>query len=127
MQLAPPADDPPPTNPIDDSVEEPSLAALLRRALRQRSDGVLVLLAAGGLIATAVLGLALPDWWRVTPPFALMAAAGVWGIGDRERASGGARGVAFATLRAIAILGALAASATLVLVVLGATLGTWIS
>ncbi len=107
--------------------EEPSLAVLLRTTLRRSSDGTLVLLAAGGLIATAVIGLALPDWWRALPPFALVAAAGAWGIGDRERSHTGARGVAFAALRAVAILGALAAAATLVLVVFGATLGTWIS
>ncbi len=111
----------------EDAQQEPSLAVLLRAKLRGSSDAMLVGLAAGGLLGTAVIGLVFPDWWRAAPPFALAAAAGGWGIGDRERASTGARGVAFTVLRAVAILWALAAAATLVLVVFGATLGTWIS
>lgn len=106
---------------------EPTLAELLRSTLRRRSDATLVALAAGGLVATAVIGLGLPEWWRAAPPFALVAAAGAWGIGDRERATPGGRGVAFRALRALAIVAALAAAAALVFLTLGATLGTWIS
>jgi hypothetical protein len=112
---------------VDDPAEEPSLAVLMRNALRRSSDAVLVLLAAGGLSGTAIIALAVPSWWRAAPLLALIAAAGAWGIGDRERSSAGARGVAFGILRGLAVVSALAAAATLVLVFFRATLGTWIS
>ena len=102
-----------------------TLGALVSALARRAPDGVLVLCATTGVLGVALIGLFLRSVWWLTPPFLTLAAFGVWGIADRERAASGARGVAFRVLRVVAVLvgGAAAAFAAVMLFVL--VVGTW--
>ncbi|MGQ0639808.1 MAG: hypothetical protein ACT4P6_03410 [Gemmatimonadaceae bacterium] len=104
-------------SPAPDTRTLGDLVALLAR---RTPDGVLAACAAAGVIGVAIVGLLLRGAWWLTPLLLGTAAFGAWGIADRERATLGARGIAFRWLRFLAALvgGAAAAFAAVMLFVL---------
>ena len=112
---------------------EAGVAELLAHRARSASDARLVLDAAGGIIAAAVVVAVRPTGWVILAAAALaFTAFGVWGIADRELSERLTRAPAsrHATLRALrgaaVALGCLAAGVA-ALRILGIFLGTWIS
>ena len=106
--------------------------ALVARLARRASDGQLVVAAAIGIVAAAIVGLVRPDWWFVALPLLSVGSFGVWGIADRTAAERTARlGPAFdgrSTLASIrvasAVIGTVAGILTL-LAVVARMIGTW--
>ncbi len=104
------------------------MAQLARRA----SDGQLVLAAAAGIAAAAIVGLVRPDWWFVALPLLCVGSFGVWGIAERTAAErlarlgpdfGGRRALTSVRLTA-AVVGTLSGTLTL-LVIVARMVGTW--
>ena len=110
-----------------DPTLEPTLGQLVSSLTARAPDTVLALFVVVGIVGAGLVWLVVPAWWRVVPAFVLLSAVGGWGIADRERESQGRRRVVVAVVRAAAVLGSLIAAATLVLIFMGVTLGSWIS
>ncbi len=110
-----------------DPTGEPTLGQLVSSLTARAPDTVLALFVVVGIVGAGLVWLVVPVWWRVVPAFVLLSAVGGWGIADRERESQGRRRVVVAVVRAAAVLGSLIAAATLVLIFMGVTLGSWIS
>jgi hypothetical protein len=113
--------------------DEPSLADLWRRAARSATDAQLGACAAmlpATVVASIVIALVRPQWtlrwWPLTALPFLVAAFGIWGIGDREigtsRAKWGWRSV-----QALAVAVAILSGVVIVLWFLERLVGTWIS
>jgi hypothetical protein len=109
-----------------------SLFAVTAQLARRASDGQLVLAAAVGIAAAAVVGLVIPGWWFVALPLLTVGAFGVWGIAERTSAErrarlgpdfGGRRALASVRLTA-AVVGTLSGTLTL-LVIVARMVGTW--
>ncbi len=123
---------------VTDSEREPhdddgdSIFAVVAQIARRASDGQLVLAAAAGIAAAAIVGLVRPDWWFVALPLLSLGSFGVWGIAERTAAErmarlgpdfGGRR--ALASVRATAaVVGTLSGTLTL-LVIVARMVGTW--
>jgi hypothetical protein len=109
-----------------------SLFAVTAQLARRASDGQLVLAAAVGIAAAAVIGLVIPGWWFVALPLLTVGAFGVWGIAERTSAERRARlGPDFGGRRALAsvrvtaaVVGTLSGTLTL-LVIVARMVGTW--
>jgi len=110
-----------------DPTGEPTPGQLVSSLTARAPDTVLALFVVVGIVGAGLVWLVVPVWWRVVPAFVLLSAVGGWGIADRERESQGRRRVVVAVVRAAAVLGSLIAAATLVLIFMGVTLGSWIS
>jgi hypothetical protein len=110
-----------------DRAEGRTLFELLTALLQRVSDGQLVAACATGLAGVAVIVLLRPSWWRLALPLIVLGAFGAWGIAERERNARGARRVAAALVRVVAILAAGAAAFATVIAVMSVALGTWIS
>lgn len=107
-----------------------SLAALLARRARATPDGRLAIDAAVGLLVVAAALQWRPPAWPALASAALCVLAfGLWGIADREwgEASAGPRRRWLATGRTLAALLGAAAAVALLLTVMAALVGTWIS
>jgi len=106
--------------------------ALVAKLARRASDGQLVLAAAIGIAAAAMIGLLAPAWWFVALPLLCVGSFGVWGIADRTAAERLERiGPSFAGRRALAAVritaaavGTLAASLALLTLAMVA-IGPW--
>jgi hypothetical protein len=121
-----------------ESLVEPSLADLWRRSARRASDTQLAVCAAlfpVTVAACVVVALARPrwtlHWWPLTAIPLVVAAFGIWGIGDRElaapdAAASSARWV-WRSIEAMAVAVAILSAAVLVLWFLVRVVGTWIS
>jgi hypothetical protein len=57
--------------------------ALVAQLARRASDGQLVVAAAIGIVAAALVGLVRPDLWFVGLPLLCVGSFGVWGIAER--------------------------------------------
>jgi hypothetical protein len=109
-----------------------SVFALAAGLARRASDGQLVVAAAIGIVAAAVVGLVWPSWWFVALPLLCIGSFGVWGIAERTSMERLARqGPAFGGRRALAgvrmtaaVVGTLAGTLTLLAIVARAV-GTW--
>ncbi|MGH7712571.1 MAG: hypothetical protein ACREOG_14870 [Gemmatimonadaceae bacterium] len=112
-----------PSSPPDTRTLAEVVAALARRA----SDGVLVACAAAGVAGVVAIGFLLRPVWWLTPLMLGIAAFGAWGIGDRERAALGARGIVFRILRGFAVLVAAAAAVSAAVVLFVVFVGELIS
>lgn len=110
-----------------DRTQGRTLFELLTALLQRVSDGQLVAACATGLAGVAVILLIRPGWWRLALPLIVLGAFGAWGIAERERDARGARRVAAALVRGVAILAAGTAAIATVLSVMSVALGTWIS
>ena len=114
-----------------DVLDRGSLAELLTQRARQSSDLRLVIDAAAGLVAAALLAILRPPFWVALAALAFaLGAFGAWGILDREstdHASATARRKLIVTSRTI--VGALGVIAALVggISLFFGLLGTWIS
>ncbi len=117
---------------------EPSLADLWRRSARRASDTQLAVCASllpVTVVAGIVVALARPEWtlrwWPVTAIPLLVAAFGIWGIGDRELAAPAAVGSpvrwGWRSVEAAAVIVAILSAVVIVLWFLGRVVGTWIS
>jgi len=118
--------------------DEPSLAHLWRRSARRATDTQLAVCAAVlpvTVVATVVVAFARPrwtiDWWPLTAAPLLVAAFGIWGIGDREL-TGLDAGAAPAKwgwrfVQTLAGAAAVLSGAVMVLWFLLRVVGTWIS
>ncbi|MFP5356684.1 MAG: hypothetical protein ACLGIK_16355 [Gemmatimonadota bacterium] len=115
------------TPPSSGEPVEPTLAALVASLTRRAPDAVLALMAAVGIAGSVAVALLPPAWRDMLPAFLLLAAAGSWGMAERERDAHGTRATAFAVVRALAVLAGTAAAALLLLSFFGVALGTWIS
>jgi len=120
----------PQPSPRNDDGE--SIFAVAAQMARRASDGQLVVAAAAGIAAAAIVGLVRPDWWFVALPLLSVGSFGVWGIAERTAAERRARlGPDFGGRRALASVRATAAvvgtlSGTLTLLVIVARMvGTW--
>ncbi len=113
--------------PSSQTPDEPTLGTLVASFTRRSPDAALVAMAVTGLAGATAIALLAPTWWRAVPLFILLAAAGSWGIAERERGATGGRGAVFAAVRALAVLASVGAVAMLVLAFFGLALGTWIS
>lgn len=113
--------------PLTSDTAEPTLAMLMASFTRRCPDAMLALMAVIGIGGSLALAWFAPRAWRLLPAFLLLAAAGSWGIAERERDSTGARATAFAIVRALAVLVSVGAVALLAFAFFGLTLGTWIS
>ncbi len=109
-----------------------SVFALVAQLARRASDGQLVVAAAIGIVAAALVGLVRPDLWFLGLPLLSVGSFGVWGIAERtetERVArlgpdfGGRRALAGVRVSA-AIIGTLAGTLTL-LAVVARMIGTW--
>ena len=109
-----------------------SIFAVVAQLARRASDGQLVLAAAAGIAAAAIVGLVLPDWWFVALPLLCVGSFGVWGIAERTAAErlarlgpdfGGRRALASVRMTA-AVVGTLSGTLTL-LVIVARMVGTW--
>ncbi len=108
------------------SAGEQSLSEFLAQRARAASDSRLVLDASLGLTVAALAVLFRPKGWLLLLGAGLcFAAYGGWGIADRELRDHPKRWLR-AARGAAAVVGAIAAL-LLILTVLGAALGTWIS
>lgn len=109
-----------------------SVFALAAQIARRASDGQLVVAAAIGIVAAALVGLARPDLWFLGLPLLCVGSFGVWGIAERTAAERTARlGPDFGGRRALAgvrvsaaIIGTLSGTLTL-LTVVARMIGTW--
>jgi hypothetical protein len=117
---------------------EPSLGDLWRRLARRATDTQLAVCASllpVTVVASVVVALARPQWtprwWPVTAIPLLVAAFGIWGIGDRELAAPEAGGsparLGWRSLEAAAVMVAALAAAVIILWFLVHVVGTWIS
>ncbi len=117
---------------------EPSLADLWRRFARRATDAQLAICAAFFPITVAafiVVAVARPQWtlhwWPVTAPPLLVAAFGIWGIGDRELAAPGVHAWSarwgWRSVEAAAVAVAVLSASVTVLWFLVRVVGTWIS
>lgn len=128
------------THPVTDSEHHPharvedgeSIFALIAQLARRASDGQLVIAAAIGILAAAIVGLAAPQWWFIALPLLSVGSFGIWGITERTLAErtarlgpdfGGRRALASARLTA-AVIGTLSGTLTL-LVIVARMVGTW--
>ena len=109
-----------------------SIFAVVAQLARRASDGQLVLAAAAGIAAAAIVGLVRPDWWFVALPLLCVGSFGVWGIAERTAAErlarlgpdfGGRRALASVRMTA-AVVGTLSGTLTL-LVIVARMAGTW--
>jgi hypothetical protein len=121
-----------------ESIVEPSLADLWRRTARRASDAQLAVCAAMlpvTIAASIVVARTRPQWtlhwWPVTAIPLLVAAFGIWGIGDRELTT---TEVATSSVRwgwrsveAAAVAVAILCGIVVVLWFLVRVVGTWIS
>jgi hypothetical protein len=89
-----------------------TLGDLLTVLARRTPDGVLVACAAVGVSGVALIAFLLRPIWWLTPLMLGIAAFGVWGIADRERAALGVRGMVFRVVRGVALLLGVAAAAS---------------
>jgi hypothetical protein len=117
---------------------EPSLADLWRRSARRATDTQLAACASllPVTVATAiVVALARPQWtlrwWPITALPLLVAAFGIWGIGDRELetpkpAASSARW-GWRSVEAAAVVIAVLSAVVIILWFLVRVVGTWIS
>ena len=109
-----------------------SIFALVAKLARRASDGQLVIAAAIGIVAAALVGLVRPDWWFVALPLLSVGCFGVWGIAERTLAERSARlGPDFGSRLALAgvrltaaVIGTLSGTLTL-LVIVARMIGTW--
>ena len=109
-----------------------NIFALVAQLARRASDGQLVIAAAIGIVAAALVGLVRPDWWFVALPLLSVGCFGVWGIAERMVAERTARlgpdfggRLALASVRlTAAVVGTLAGTLTL-LVIVARMIGTW--
>jgi hypothetical protein len=109
-----------------------SVFALSARLARRASDGQLVVAAAIGIVAAALVCLVRPDLWYLALPLLSVGSFGVWGIAERTSVERGARlGPDFAGRHALAsvrltaaVVGTLSGVLTLLLVV-ARMVGTW--
>jgi len=109
-----------------------SVFALAAHLARRASDGQLVVAAAIGIVAAALVGLVRPDLWFLSLPLVCLGSFGIWGIAERtekERMArlgpdfGGRRAVVAVRVSA-AIIGTLSGTLTL-LAVVARMIGTW--
>jgi hypothetical protein len=118
--------------------DEPSLADLWRRSARRATDTQLAICAAvlpATVLASTIVAFARPqwtlDWWPVTALPLLVAAFGIWGIGDRELAApeAGAQPAKWGWRFVQALAAAVAGLSAIVIVLwfLARVVGTWIS
>ena len=109
-----------------------SIFALTAQLARRASDGQLVVAAAIGIAAAALVGLIRPDLWFLGLPLLCVGSFGVWGIAERTTVERTARlGADFGGRRALAgvrvsaaIIGTLCGTLTL-LTVVARMIGTW--
>jgi hypothetical protein len=117
---------------------EPSLADLWRRLARRATDTQLAVCASLlpiTVAASAVVALARPQWtlqwWPITAVPLLVAAFGIWGIGDRELAAPEADGSparwGWRSIEVAAVVVAILSGVVMVLWFLVHVVGTWIS
>lgn len=114
--------------PLADDAAPGLYAALADRA-RRSSDLALALCLGGGAAGViAILGTGA-RWWTLVFPLGALAAFGLWGIADRERATAMRPGVrdAATAVRWVAVVAGTACGAATAVVVLGKLLGTVIS
>jgi hypothetical protein len=118
--------------------DEPSLADLWRRSARRATDGQLAVCAALlpiTVVASVVVAFTRPEWtvrwWPTTAAPLLIAAFGIWGIGDRELAAPQAVGSparwGWRSVEAAAVIVAILSAVVIVLWFLVRVVGTWIS
>jgi hypothetical protein len=109
-----------------------SIFAVVAQLARRASDGQLVLAAATGIAAAAIVGLVLPAWWFVALPLLSVGSFGIWGIAERTSAErlarigpefGGRRALASVRVTA-AVVGTLSGTLAL-LAVVARMVGTW--
>lgn len=117
---------------------EPSLADLWRRSARRATDSQLAI-CAGLLPITIVAGIVVAlvrpqwtlSWWPITAPPLLVAAFGIWGIGDRELTArpGGvpSERLGWRLVQVVSAATAVASGAVIILWFLAKVVGTWIS
>jgi hypothetical protein len=121
-----------------ESPAEPTLADLWRQFARRASDTRLAACAAllpATVVASIVVAFARPlwtlRWWPVTAIPLLVAAFGIWGIGDRELAAPEAVGSpvrwGWRSVEAAAVIVAILSAVVIVLWFLVRVVGTWIS
>ena len=112
--------------------DDESIFVLIAQLARRASDGQLVIAAAIGILAAALVGLVRPDWWFIALPLLSIGSFGIWGIAERtvtERTTrlgpefGGRRALASVRLTA-AVIGTLSGTLTL-LVIVARMVGTW--
>jgi hypothetical protein len=109
-----------------------SIFALVAQLARRASDGQLVIAAAIGIVAAAVVGLVRPAYWFVALPLLSVGCFGLWGIVERTVAERTARlgpdfggRFALASVRlTAAVIGTLSGTLTL-LVIVARMIGTW--
>lgn len=117
---------------------EPSLADLWRRSARRATDAQLAICAAFlpmTIVASIVVAIVRPrwtlGWWPIAAPPLLVAAFGIWGIGDRELAAPrpDARAPAWGwrLVRTLAAMVGGFSGVVIVLWFLAKVVGTWIS
>jgi hypothetical protein len=87
----------------------------------------LVAAAIAGLVGVLGIALLAPSWWRIIPLFICVGALGLWGIGDRERDTTGARRVVYTAVRGVAAAAGGVAAIILAAMAFTYVLGTWIS
>lgn len=107
----------------------PGLYTALAERARRSSDLALALCLGGGAAGViAILGTGA-RWWTLVFPLGALAAFGLWGIADRERATAPRAAVrdAASAVRWVALVAGTACGAATALVVLGKLLGTIIS
>jgi hypothetical protein len=118
--------------------DEPSLADLWRRSARRATDTQLAVCAALlpiTVVASVVVAFTRPEWtlhwWPTTAAPLLVAAFGIWGIGDRELAAPGAAGSparwGWRSVEAAAVIVAILSAVVIALWFLARVVGNWIS
>jgi hypothetical protein len=123
---------------MTDPRPEPSLADLWRRFARQATDTQLAACAALFPVTVAVcivVALTRPQWtlrwWPITAPPLLVAAFGIWGIGDRELATPAPAASSarwgWRSVEAAAVMIAVLSAVVIILWFLVRVVGTWIS
>jgi hypothetical protein len=109
-----------------------SIFAVVAQLARRASDGQLVIAAAVGISAAAIVGLVRPSLWFIALPLLCIGSFGIWGIAERtasERLTrlgpdfGGRRALAGVRVAA-AVVGTLSGTLTLLALVARA-IGTW--
>ena len=120
------------TEPDRSRDEGESIFSVVAGLARRATDGQLVLAAATGIAAAALIGLVRPTWWFLALPLLCVGSFGVWGIAERTTAERVARlGPSFPGQRALAgVRAAAAAIGTLagllaLLTLVARALGTW--
>jgi hypothetical protein len=116
---------------------EPSLADLWRRSARRASDTQLAACASVlpiTVVASVIIAFSRPrwtvDWWPLTAVPLLVAAFGIWGIGDRELVppeAGASAKWGWRLVQALAAAVAGLSGVVIVLWFLSRVVGTWIS